>query len=149
MCSSDLTPGLRADDAEVRALAALFAYQSGVSVIPATIQYLNERKQFEVSFLETLAKSSIPVTLAWGVHDTVSPVRVADYVFATALKSRQAPAQYWLMPCGNHYVQHDQPDELAALVRDALAPRAAGKAPQAAPFNLVNERCAPVLVAGN
>jgi hypothetical protein len=36
-------------------------------VIPVTIQYLNERMKFEVGFLERLARSSVPVTLVWGV----------------------------------------------------------------------------------
>ncbi|MEQ1729663.1 MAG: alpha/beta hydrolase, partial [Vicinamibacterales bacterium] len=52
---SNYTPSLKADDAEVQALAAQFAYQNGIGVIPATIQYLNERKEREVTFLETLA----------------------------------------------------------------------------------------------
>jgi hypothetical protein len=48
----------------------------------------------------------------WGVHDMVAPVRVADYVFTTALQRRAVPGAYWLLPCGNHYVQHDQPADL-------------------------------------
>lgn len=141
------TPPLKSDDPEVRALAALFAFQSGVEAIPATIQYLNERKQMEVAFLETLAKSSIPATIMWGVHDTVAPVRVADYVFATALKQRTTPAGYWLMPCGSHYVQHDQPVELARVIRFTLAQQTSGKALPVAPYNLAPEGCSPVLIA--
>lgn len=148
MGQSQYTPPLRADDEEVKALASLFAYRSGVEAIPATIQYLNERRQFEVSFLETLGKSAVPATIMWGVHDMVSPVRVANYVFATALQSRQAPGALWLMPCGNHYVQHDQPAALAAVVRHTLAQQAAGK-PLVAPFNLATDACAPVLAAVN
>ena len=34
----------------------------------------------------------------------VSPVRVANYVWSTALKSRKAPASYWVLPCANHYL---------------------------------------------
>jgi len=146
MGQSQYTPPLRADDEEVKALASLFAYRSGVEAIPATIQYLNERRQFEVSFLETLGKSAVPATIMWGVHDMVSPVRVANYVFATALQSRQAPGALWMMPCGNHYVQHDQPAALAAVVRHTLAQQAAGK-PLVAPFNLATDACAPVLAA--
>lgn len=147
MGTSQYTPALKADDPEVRALAALFAHQDGVTAIPATIQYLNERKQFEVRFLETLGKSRIPATIAWGAHDTVSPVRVADYVYTTALKGRPVAGAFWLMPCGNHYVQHDQAVELAKLIRSTLSAQTAGKPVQQAPFNLSNEPCAPVLVA--
>lgn len=145
MGQTQYTPPLKADDGEVKALATLFARQDGVSVIPATIQYLNERKAFEVSFLQTLGKSTVPATIMWGVHDMVSPVRVASYVFETALKPRTAPGALWLMPCGNHYVQHDQPAELARVIRYTLAQQAAGK-PTAAPYNTGQDACSAVLV---
>lgn len=146
---SNYTPPLKADDAEVRALAAQFGYQDGIAVIPATIQYLNERKEREVAFLEALGKSSVPATLMWGVHDLVSPVRVADYVFTTALKPRRASSAFWLMPCGHHYVQHDQPADMARLIRFTLTRQASGTSRQQAPFNLTTEACAPVLVGTN
>lgn len=142
------TPPLPPTDPEVRALAALFAHGDGVQVIPATIQYLNERKEFEVRFLEVLERSDIPATIMWGVHDTVAPVRVADYVFAKALKPRNVPGAYWLMPCGNHYLPHDQATDLAKVVRFTLATQVPGGKPlPAVPFNLSAESCSPVLVA--
>jgi pimeloyl-ACP methyl ester carboxylesterase len=145
---SQYTPPLPATDPEVRALAALFAHNDGVRVIPATIQYLNERKEFEVRFLETLRRSDIPATIMWGVHDTVAPVRVADYVFDTALKPRKVPGAYWLMPCGGHYLPYDQAAHLAKVVRLTLASQASGGKPlPAVPFNLSPEPCSPVLVA--
>lgn len=146
MGQSQFTPPLKADDPDVRALATLFAFKSGVEAIPATIQYLNERKQMEVSYLETLSKSTIPTTILWGAHDTVSPPRVADYVFSTALKPRDVTGAYWLMPCGNHYVQHDQAADIARVLRTTLAAQASGKALPAVPFNLTTEACSPVLV---
>ena len=135
---------LKPEDPEVRALAYNFAWQDGIQVIPSTIQYLNERKQFEVTFLEALAKSDVPVTLLWGVHDIVSPIRVANYVWSTALKTRSAPASYWLFPCANHYLVHDQANDLAAVMRGEL-----GQAPKPAPFNLTSDACSPVLVDRN
>jgi pimeloyl-ACP methyl ester carboxylesterase len=141
MGATTFTPPLKQDDPEVRALAFLFAWQDGVQVLPATIQYLNERQKMEVAFLETLSHSKIPATLMWGVHDMVAPVRVADYVWDTALHSRGAAAAYWIMPCGNHYVQHDQPGAIAAIIRLTL-----GKGTPAAPFNLSADVCSPVLV---
>lgn len=145
MGQTQYTPPLKADDPEVKTLATLFARQDGVAVIPATIQYLNERRQFEVSFLQTLGKSTVPATIMWGVHDMVSPVRVANYVFDTSLKSRTAAGALWLMPCGNHYVQHDQSAELARVVRYTLAQQAAGKA-ITAPYNAAQDACSAVLV---
>ena len=145
MGQTQYTPPLKADDGEVKALATLFARQDGVSVIPATIQYLNERRQFEVAFLQTLGKSTVPATIMWGVHDMVSPVRVASYVFETALKGRTTAGALWLMPCGNHYVQHDQPVELARVIRYTLSQQAGGK-PTAAPYNAGQDACSAVLV---
>jgi pimeloyl-ACP methyl ester carboxylesterase len=136
------TPPLEPADPEVRALASFFAYQSGTDVLPATIQYLNERKQFENEFLQTLARSSIPVTVAWGIHDVVAPVRVADYAWKTVLESRKAPADLWLMPCSSHYVQHDQPGELARIIRLEIMGE-----PPAAPANLSSDPCSPLLAA--
>ncbi|MFN7982205.1 MAG: alpha/beta hydrolase [Vicinamibacterales bacterium] len=146
MGQSQYTPPLKADDPEVRALATLFAFKSGVEAIPATIQYLNERKQMEVSYLESLSKSTIPTSVLWGVHDMVSPVRVADYVFTTALKARTVTGAYWLMPCGNHYVQHDQFADIARVIRTTLSSQDSGKALPAVPFNLTSDACSPVLV---
>jgi pimeloyl-ACP methyl ester carboxylesterase len=142
MGATNYTPPLKPDDPEVRALAFHFAFQDGILAIPATIQYLNERKRMEVSFLETLAKSTIPAAILWGAHDMVAPVRVADYVWNTGLQIRKVTGAYWLMPCGNHYVQHDQPEAIARVVRLSLS-----KGPPAAPFNLGGDSCAPVLVA--
>lgn len=135
------SPPLPPNDPEVRALVYNFAYQDGTRVIPATIKYLNERKQFEVGFLASLGASDVPVTLIWGMHDMVSPVRVADYVWSSTLRSRQAPASYWLVPCANHYLLHDQPQAIAALIRAEL-----DKYRPAAPANLSTDVCAPVLV---
>ncbi len=136
------TPPLKPSDPEVHALASFFAFQSGTDILPTTIQYLNERKQFEDEWLQALSRSSIPVTVAWGIHDMAAPVRVADYAWNTVLEPRKAPADFWLMPCSNHYVQHDQPGELARIVRLELT----GEPPDG-PSNLSSDRCAPVLIA--
>ena len=140
--STTFTPALKPDDPAVKAMAAQFAYQSGVEVLPSTIQYLNERKEMEVTYLQVLERSAVPVTLIWGLHDMVAPVRVAQYVWDTALKNRAAAAAYWVVPCGNHYLQHDQPAVIAGIIRSAVA-----KPGQSAPFNLNGEACGPVLVA--
>ena len=139
--ASQYTPPLGPDNPEIRGLAFNFAAQNGVSVIPGTIQYLKERKKFEVSFLKSLAVSDVSVSLIWGMHDMVSPVRVANYVWDRALASRRAKASYWLMPCANHYLVHDQPTELAAIIRSELS-----QSPKSAPTNLGSDGCSAVLV---
>jgi hypothetical protein len=133
--TSQYSPPLGPDDPEVRAMTFNFARQDGVQVIPETIQYLKECKKLEVSFLEALSRSAVPITLVWGVHDMVSPIRVADYVWSAALKSRNAPADYWLIPCTNHYLAHDQAQDIARVIRLAL-----GQERSPAPHNLAR-RC--------
>jgi len=142
--ASLFTPPLKPADPDVRALANIFSYHSGISVLPATIQYLNERKRFENGFLQALGRSLIPTTVARGVHDAAAPVRVGDYAWNTVLEPRKAPADYWLLPCGNHYIQHDQPGELARIVRLELT----GK-PPATPADLSSDRCSAVLVGAH
>jgi hypothetical protein len=62
-------------------LASFFAYQSGMDVLPAAIQCLNERKRFENEFLRAVARSSIPATLAWGIHDnTIHPAKAGNTI---------------------------------------------------------------------
>ncbi len=139
--STTYTPALKPNDPEVAGLAAQFAYQSGIEVLPNTIQYLNERKEMEVTYLQVLAKSAVPATLIWGVHDTISPVRVPEFVWEGTLRSRKAAGAFWIVPCGNHYVQHDQPAAIAGIIRASVA-----KPGQTAPFNLNGDACAPVLV---
>jgi len=135
------TPPLPPDDPETSALADILAYGSGLAVLPTTIKYLDERAHAEVGWLESLHESFIPTTLIWGIHDPVAPIRVANYVWATYLRSRAAPSAYWVLPGANHYLQHDQPAALAHLVRLSLSEQIPTD-----PMNLTNEPSAPVLV---
>ena len=105
------------------------------------------RGGMEVSFLQTLARSTIPATIMWGVHDMVAPVRVADYVFTTSLRHREVPGASWLMPCANHYVQHDQPADLARIIRLTLTLQTSAKPLPSAPYSLSIDPCSPVPVS--
>jgi pimeloyl-ACP methyl ester carboxylesterase len=135
------TPPLAPDDPQIRAMSESLASGSGLAVLPATIKYLDERAQAEIGWLESLQASPIPTTLIWGIHDMISPIRVADYVWNTFLRSRTAPSAYWILPCANHYLQHDQPAALAHIIRLSLSEQT-----PTAPMNLASDPCAPVLV---
>lgn len=135
------TPPLPPDDPETSALADVLAYGSGLAVLPATIKYLDERAHAEIGWLESLHESLIPTTLIWGIHDVVAPIRVANYVWATFLRSRAAPSTYWVLPSANHYLQHDQPAALSHLVRLSLSEQI-----PTGPMNLTSDPSAPVLV---
>ena len=78
------TPAPTAD--EVDALASILDYQDGTRAEHALIQYLNERKANELTWLETLARSDIPTALMWGRLDAIAPSAVPDYVWRKYLK---------------------------------------------------------------
>lgn len=105
-------------------LASIFGYQGGVSVLPQTIKYLDQRREHEVAWLEVLAKSTIPATLIWGEKDAIAVPAISDYVWENYLRNRPSPATYWRIPCAGHYPQNDQPAIIAQLIRHALGDKA-------------------------
>jgi pimeloyl-ACP methyl ester carboxylesterase len=82
---------------------------------------LNERTENEVAWLETLERSDVPATIIWGELDAVAPVTVPDHVWAEYLQDRDAPAAYWRIPCADHYLQVDEPELIADILRATLA----------------------------
>jgi pimeloyl-ACP methyl ester carboxylesterase len=105
---------------EIDALASIFGYQDGMTVQHDVIKYLNERTENEVAWLETLGRSDVPATIIWGELDGVAPPAVPDYVWANYLQDRDAPAAYWRIPCADHYLQVDEPELIASIVRATL-----------------------------
>ena len=116
-----LHPARSPQDPEVVALAETFAHNDGIAVLHETIQYLVERSQNERGWLEALAASELPTTLVWGLYDTVSPLRVAAYVWNSFLVEKPGANEFWLLPRANHYLQSDQPKEFVEVVERSLA----------------------------
>jgi pimeloyl-ACP methyl ester carboxylesterase len=138
---STFTPPRSPDDPAIQSLVHTFAYNDGIAVLHDTIHYLFERAENELAWLTSLAASSLPTTLVWGLYDTVSPFRVAAHVWDHHLASKPGANEFWLLPRANHYLQHDQPDELVAVVTSALA----GRSPDA-PGPLSAADGAPILL---
>lgn len=122
MGASTMTPPRSADDPEVVALTATFAHNDGPNVMHETIQYLVERSQNEQIWLERLTEAPFPVSLIWGLYDTVSPPRVATYVWNNYLMLRRGGGKMYFIPDANHYSQVDRPDAYAKVLRHALDP---------------------------
>ena len=139
--ASTFTPPRRAGDAEVDALSAAFAHGSGIAVLHETIQYLVERSENEQQWLAALAQWSVPVTTVWGLRDTVSPPRVASYIWNEYLMLKPGSNRLYFIPDANHYLQADRPDAFVQVLLHALEP--AGDQP---PGALGPEQGAPVLV---
>jgi pimeloyl-ACP methyl ester carboxylesterase len=121
MGASTFTPPRKPGDPEVDALTATFAHDDGVAVLHETIQYLFERSRNEQQWLTGLAQASFPVTVIWGLYDTVSPPRVASYVWNEYLMLGSGNRLYFV-PDANHYLQADRPDAFVRVLLHALEP---------------------------
>jgi pimeloyl-ACP methyl ester carboxylesterase len=144
MGASTFTPPRKTGDPEVEALTAIFAYDDGVRVLHETIQYLVERSKDEQGWLAALAEAPFPVTVIWGLYDTVSPPRVASYVWNEYLMLKPGGNRLYFIPDANHYLQVDRPDAFVTVLLHALEP-AADQGPGA----LGTEPGAPLLVDGS
>ncbi len=67
-------------------------------MLPDTIQYLHERAADETRWLESLSTSEVNLSLVWGAHDNVSPLRVPNHVWQTYLKNKPGRNRYWVVP---------------------------------------------------
>jgi pimeloyl-ACP methyl ester carboxylesterase len=141
MGESTFTPPRTLEDPSIAALAETFAYNDGTSVLHDTIQYLVERSENETVWLEALSQSSIPTTLVWGLHDTVSPPRVATHIWHEYLSTKPGVNELWFLPAANHYLQDDDPHGFVDVVTRALA----GGSPDE-PGALSDQPEAPILV---
>jgi pimeloyl-ACP methyl ester carboxylesterase len=115
--ASTFIPRRTSADPEIVALAACFAHNDGIRVLPDTIQYLHERAADETNWLEALSTSHVNTTVVWGLHDNVSPLRVPNHVWQTYLKNKPGRNRYWVLPGADHYLQCDAPGQLAQIVR--------------------------------
>lgn len=117
MGMSTFMPRRPPTDPEIVAMGKCFAHNNGIGVLTETIKYLNERSAGETEWLEAFAKNEINTTLVWGLHDNVSPLRVANFVWHTFLKDKPGRNRYWVVPTADHYMQCDAPQQLAHIVR--------------------------------
>ena len=104
-------------DPEIAALAKTFACNDGISVLPDTVRYLHERAADETGWLEALRGIDVDISLVWGLHDGVAPLRVANHVWQAYLRDMPGRSRYWVIPGADHYVQCDAPAELATIIR--------------------------------
>jgi pimeloyl-ACP methyl ester carboxylesterase len=139
---STFTPPRGPGDPEVEALTATFNHNDGIKVVPETIQYLIERARDEQKWLSVLSEATFPVTLIWGLYDTVSPPRVANYVWREYLMQRPGRNRLYYIPDANHYSQVDRPDAYVEVILDALL----GAPDQELGFLGGNKPAAPLLV---
>jgi pimeloyl-ACP methyl ester carboxylesterase len=134
-------PPRAADDPEIQALAATFAHNDGIQVLPETVQYLVERAEHDTEWLEAIAATDVPLTVIWGMNDGVSPPRVPAHVWDDFLMLKPGTNRFYLVPDAGHYLQNDRPDAVMTALLHSLDP----DSPQS-PGALAPTAGSPVLV---
>jgi pimeloyl-ACP methyl ester carboxylesterase len=129
------------DDPAIEALAETFAHQDGLQVIHETIQYLRERADDEETWLQALGALTVPTILIWGLNDTVSPPRVATWVWNEHVMLKPGRNSLYFVSDAGHYLQNDRPDAVVDTILHALD--ATGNE---APGAIAAERGSPVLI---
>ena len=102
------------------AYADIQAFNDGVGARLYVGKYLLERTANEYRWLDTLRESPVPTALIWGLQDTVNPLRISNHIWYNYLDKRSVESSYWLLPTANHYLQRDEPEEMAGIVRTCL-----------------------------
>ena len=102
------------------AYADIQAFNDGIGARLYVGKYLLERTANEYRWLDTLRESPIPTALIWGLLDTVNPPRIGNHIWYNYLDKRAVESSYWLLPTANHYLQRDEPEEMAGIVRTCL-----------------------------
>lgn len=124
-------PRLTSGDPEAVAYSDITAFNDGAAALLHVGRYLLERAANEVTWLENLPRSPIPVAYLWGLADGVNPVRIANHVWSTYLDERGAPSSYWILPLAAHYPQLESPEAVAKVVRMALTAQLPDRAGEA------------------
>ena len=102
------------------AYADIQAFNDGIGARLYVGKYLLERTANEYRWLDTLRESPVPTALIWGLQDTVNPPRIGNHIWYNYLDKRSVESSYWLLPTANHYLQRDEPEEMAGIVRTCL-----------------------------
>ena len=113
-------PRLTEGTAQQVAYADIQAFNDGIGARLYVGKYLLERAVNEYRWLDNLRESPIPTALIWGLRDTVNPPRIGNHIWYNYLDRRAVESSYWILPTAGHYLQRDEPEEMAGIVRTCL-----------------------------
>ena len=119
-------PRITEGEPEQLAYSDIFSFNQGRASLIYVGRYLLEREANEISWLQNLSQSHIPVAYLWGLADIVNPIRIPIHVWDTYLNDRDIESSFWILPTAGHYPQRDKPKEVAKVIRMVLA----GKVPE-------------------
>jgi len=99
----------------------IFQFNDGISALLHVGRYLLERAENECRWLGNLTRSPVPVAYMWGLLDDINPIRIPNYVWLNYLNDREVESSFWILPTAGHYPQREKPEQVAKIVRMALA----------------------------
>ncbi len=114
-------PRMTEGDPQSLAYSDIFKFNDGDSSLLYVGRYLLERAENEFRWLDNLTRSPIPVAYMWGLLDDINPIRIPNYVWLTYLNERDVESSFWILPTAGHYPQREKPEQVAKIVRTALA----------------------------
>lgn len=110
-------PGTPDDDETLDVVTVLAARDDGLSLLPRTIRYLEDRRVAEARYTGAIEAHPSPVALVWGDRDPVAVHAMADQFVA------RVPAAPLTTLAGiGHYPMVEAPAAFATAVRTHLTP---------------------------
>ena len=105
---------VRPSEEELDLFWELIRHNGGHRNYHLLIRYLLERKQHELTWLDALAASKVPLTVIWGQRDPVSVPAIAKDVL-----QRRPDAKYVPLHEVGHYPQWEDPQTVARILLGA------------------------------
>jgi pimeloyl-ACP methyl ester carboxylesterase len=105
----------RPPEAEIDAFWSLITYNDGTRIYDRLIQYLNERKIHQHTWLDALKNHPASLTVIWGQRDPVSVPAIAQ-----AIMEHRPDARYVPLDDIGHFPQWEAPERVAATVKEAF-----------------------------
>jgi len=102
-------------DAEIDAFWSLLQFNNGIAIYHLLLGYMRERWQHQVTWLNALQASQVPLTLVWGQDDPVATPAVAEIIMA-----RRPDATSIRLARVGHYPHWEAPEYVAAAVLRAF-----------------------------
>ena len=100
---------------EIDAFWQLVRHNDGMRNYHLLIQYLNERKIHEHTWLDALKAHTAPLTVIWGQCDPVAVPQIAN-----AILERRPDTDYHPLDDIGHFPQWEAPDRVAGLIKLAF-----------------------------
>lgn len=100
---------------EIDEFWSLIQYNDGMGIYHLLIQYLNERKVHEHTWLDALKAHTAPLTVIWGQRDPVAVPSIAN-----AILERRPDTHYIPMHEIGHFPHWEAPKQVAEIIGQVL-----------------------------